>query len=105
MIAVVIEVDGTARRLDWHGLEDLQAAVGGYIESIPLGEDVGYLNEEGKLQGLEVNLTATEIAHRLGGIFPYDVVVGALVIVGPTDAEGYDTGAPEWALALVGASA
>lgn len=66
-------------------LERLQAAVGGWIESVPgkirhegrLRE--AYCNEEGKLEGLRPNKRATE-ASSLGFT---DVLVGDVVIVVP----------------------
>lgn len=60
-------------------LEELQAFVGGHIEHIriPHGRYM-YCNEEGKLNGLGVNLNATKIS----GIFPHDIIVGDAVVMG-----------------------
>jgi len=56
------------------GLEALQEAVGGYIESIyPCGEyKVAYCNEEGKLQGLKTNVLASGLLNK--------VIVGPVVL-------------------------
>ena len=72
-------------------LELLQELVGGYIECAPtrLGagwegltvddyEPVMLVNEEGKLLGLDKNILATQ----LSGLFPLDVVVGDVAILG-----------------------
>lgn len=58
-------------------LAELQAFVGGYIERVecPDGREM-YCNEEGKLQNLPVNTIAT----KLSGLFPYDLVVGDVVV-------------------------
>lgn len=86
----------------------LNAAVGGYIEAVAVREvlvadQAGrgarapaaftvYLNEEGKLDGLPLNLRATHLAlASLGG----DVIVGDAVVLGPPDAVGDDTPAPD----------
>ena len=36
-------------------LEALQAMVGGYIETIPFGDHLAIVNEEGRIMGLPVN--------------------------------------------------
>lgn len=50
------------------GLEALQTAVGGYIESIPKPRNasftVAYANEEGLLRQLELNRTASGMVGR-----------------------------------------
>ena len=43
-------------------LEELQSFVGGYIEVLPLGEThLMVINEEGKLNGLPINVRATHL--------------------------------------------
>ncbi len=56
------------------GLDVLQEAVGGYIESInPSGAyEVAYCNEEGMLQGLETNVLASGLLKK--------VIVGPVVL-------------------------
>lgn len=63
-------------------LEDLQEAVGGYIEvSYPFDEPVGIvLNEEGKLMGLPMNRA---LYTEDGDI--YDIFVGDFLVMGLTD--------------------
>lgn len=50
-----------------------------------------YLNEEGKLSGLPVNVTATALTRDL--LPAYDVIVGDVILLGPPDDEGNDTDA------------
>lgn len=70
-----------------YGLSDLQAIVGGYIETVPT-EREGFLllvNEEGKIENLRGNIAATKI---LPG-WMNDVICGTAVIMkkGPEDLE------------------
>ena len=63
-------------------LEDLQKAVGGYIEVVyPFDEPVGLvMNEEGKLDGLPLNRALRDDNGEI-----YDVVAGSFLVVGLTD--------------------
>ncbi len=63
-------------------LEDLQGAVGGYIEVVyPFDEPVGLvMNEEGKLDGLPLNRALRDEDGEI-----YDVVAGSFLVVGLTD--------------------
>tara|TARA_E500000305_G_scaffold99272_1_gene91367 strand:+ start:646 stop:897 length:252 start_codon:yes stop_codon:yes gene_type:complete len=77
MMAYLLKVDGTIEQMKWNpSLEELQAAVGGYIEMVRTN-NVGYMycNEEGKLQGLPVNRAATSMIDF------DDVVVGDVVVM------------------------
>lgn len=75
-------------------LDYLKQQVAGWIEAlgIPDTEVNMYLNEEGKLVGLPANRRANRLAHRHRAVQVFDVIVGDVVIVGPVDDEGYDTG-------------
>jgi hypothetical protein len=76
----------------------LSEQVGGYIEAVALvdtGDEDGmdlFLNEEGKLEGLRTNLRATLLAHSFGSIFADDYIVGDVVVTGPVDGDGEQTG-------------
>jgi hypothetical protein len=86
----VITADGMLSRKDYHGpipLEDLQNAVGGYIQIVP-GFDkykgkrcVAFINEEGKLDGLPYNEFATTMWMGLVGSLSGDYIVGSIAIV------------------------
>lgn len=75
------------------GLDALQKAVGGYIETVPLFERfegepcVAYCNEDGKIQGLTINPAASRLWYNLvpqaKGV---DVLVGPIVILQGDDA-------------------
>ena len=66
-----------------HSLENLQQFVGGYIEAVRVTDSITlWINEEGKLEGLEPNFHLC----RMNGM-PYDLVVGDVLIAG-TDEEG-----------------
>jgi hypothetical protein len=53
-----------------HTLENLQKTVEGYIEVIPIEENIVLIcNEEGKLKGLEHNFK-----------MPYDTIVGTVIV-------------------------
>ena len=51
-------------------LKSMQKIVGGYIESMKIGEGLmAIVNEEGKIKGLPLNVSA-KIVGPEGGIFP-----------------------------------
>jgi Domain of unknown function (DUF3846) len=79
------------------GLGYLQGQVGGYVQVVSIrSTDVNvYLNEEGKMKRLPPNKRASRLARRNGAISLLDTIVGDVVIVGPVDDEGYDTGLTE----------
>lgn len=60
-----LDIDGTTGELPNGDLETLQGAVGGYIERVGITTGmVMYVNEEGLLQGLPLNVMATGMAGR-----------------------------------------
>lgn len=73
-------------------LTQLQQIIGGYVETVPVGEGTLYLDEEGKLKGQVMNLAANELLAVAGTrLQPGDVIVGTVVLLGPADDEGWDT--------------
>lgn len=85
----IIKADGTideTNLVTTPSLDTMQAAVEGYIELVPWfdtyeGEPcVAFCNEEGKLNDLPVNATATEAWHYSIGRPHTDVLVGDVVI-------------------------
>ena len=65
-------------------LEDMQAIVGGWIEVCPIAEDVAIVcNEEGKINGLELN---RPIYNANGEII--DIIAGTFFVAG----DDYSTG-------------
>jgi uncharacterized protein DUF3846 len=90
---VTITTDNVVTYRDVDGLTEMKEIVGGWIEAVQLGDgSTMYLNEEGRLHGLPVNLTATNVCG-LGGRpdLMLQGIVGDVFIVGPTDPEGNDT--------------
>jgi hypothetical protein len=58
-------------------LEELQAAVGGYIEFLELPDGSALVcNEDGLSMGLELNLAATQLARRVPGLERSAYIVG-----------------------------
>lgn len=89
-MATLLKTDGTQQELTPANgkkfkLEEIQKAVGGYIEIVAMRPGNGrkrlYVNEEGKLHGLPLNLAATALMseHHTPG----DVIVGDAVITNP----------------------
>lgn len=103
--AILIEPDGHVRALTVQTLEDLQAAVGGYIEGVNLGEDCGVLvNEDGKVLRLPVNTCASAFAWDRG-LPRYNCIRGNMLILGPVDRWGNYTNVRKKFLELVNADA
>lgn len=86
--ALVLKTDGTIETLDKIGLQELQTAVGGWVQAIDLANDLTmWLNEEGKLVGLPHNTTAQKLWDKTFWVGS-DFVVGDVVLTGGTDEEG-----------------
>jgi hypothetical protein len=84
-------------------LDTLQSLVGGYIEAVTRDGVAAYINDEGKHMGLPTNARATSYMLDARMIFPFDLVVGDLVLVG-VDADGMDTDIPAAAVDAVAAA-
>jgi hypothetical protein len=92
--AVLIRPGGNTEPLMIHEpteLEQLQAAVGGYIQMVPTSINLtAFCNEDGKSKGLPYNDLAQAV---FGGLLtPYDHLVGNVVVMGPVDEEGETLG-------------
>lgn len=71
-------------------LKQLQSAVDGYIEAVPLGDVMMWVNEEFIFrQDLLPNLLASALFSEVGGTRP---IFGTVVLTGGTDPEGYSLG-------------
>lgn len=81
IMALIIRTDGSTEEINNPTLEQLQEAVGGYIEYVPIregliyGSNYMYCNEEGKLKGLEYNERATKLIDF------DDVIVGNVIVM------------------------
>jgi len=71
--------------------DTLYEAVNGLVELVSINEDIDmWLNEEGKINGLEPNIIASLIYNK---VFPnFDVIMGDVVITGGADDEGNTVG-------------
>lgn len=83
----------------------LQRIVGGYIEAIPSADSVTiWVNEEGKLQGLQENILAEQFYKpfdRYGCLKAGDWIAGNVVITGKASPSGRATSAPTNTLDLI----
>lgn len=103
--AIIIKTDGVCVLLhcypgDCLSLEEMQKIVEGHIEAVPTALAQGWsqepgvglaliVNEEGKLQNLPVNQTATDLSAAYN-----DVIVGNAILLGTTDEDFI--GLTEW---------
>jgi hypothetical protein len=96
MKAVVIPPDRPAYAADLVGYDQTRAAVGGDLEAIPWGDRASaYLDEDGKARDLPINHGAMLLGRRHGlRLWPGDVLVGPVVLLGGVDADGNDTDLP-----------
>lgn len=86
--ALVLKADGTMETLDSIGLQELQTAVGGWVQAVDLAPDLTmWLNEEGKIVGLPHNQSAQKLWDKTFWVGS-DFVVGDVVLTGGTDEEG-----------------
>jgi hypothetical protein len=85
------------RKLD-RNLAAYQDLVGGKIEPVDLNNPPAsmYINEEGKLYGLPVNMRATHVEWAHNALLrEEDIVMGDAFILGPVDRKGNDTSVPQ----------
>ena len=96
MKAVVIKTDGSryVAEFEKESYDFLSKTVGGLIERVTLHDKEGapdmWLNEEGKVIGLDQNPTATALWVDMYDLT--DVMCGDVVITGGCDDEGYTLG-------------
>lgn len=94
-LAVGVTVEGHVLVLDLNKadseLSALQSAVGGWIQAVDLKDGMSmYLNEEGKVHGLDLNPVATKYFEDTYGVGS-DVIVGDVVFTGLPDKNGDTT--------------
>jgi len=95
--ALIVRACGDAEIIDHTGLEALQSAVGGFIESIRLGMNaVMYVNEEARLRPTsEPNRFATKIVERFGAAHLLYPILGDVVLTGFDPETGEDCDFPD----------
>jgi hypothetical protein len=87
--AIKISADNKVEELtvDFTSLETVQKLVGGILQVIDFTPSLSaWMNEEGKLMQLPVNLSATKVWEFFFGFS--DVLVGDVVFTGGADSEG-----------------
>lgn len=93
--ALFVPVSGELEVWEFTGEQEydvIRKAVGGWIEGVDLPKQQArlWLNEEGKLNGLSVNESATSLWVSNYGFT--DLIVGDTLITGGIDDEGYTIG-------------
>jgi hypothetical protein len=88
--AIVIQPDGVVRRVTIRCYDDMNKAVGGWIEALALpwgdGDQSAYVNEDGIALGLPFNRLATDLCTELQvGLMPGDYIKGNMLVLGPPD--------------------
>lgn len=88
--AILLDVEGKVSTLDLdsaNSLKTLQRAVGGWVQAVDFSTELTiWVNEEGKLNNLPINVEATKIwAHFFGNT---DYIAGNAVFTGGTDENG-----------------
>jgi hypothetical protein len=93
-ICIPAEITEPARVVEITDGDSICALVGGYMEALMVNPTTTcYLNEEGKLDGLPVNVRATAMMlHALHGT---DVIVGDVVLLGFDPETGEDLSLPD----------
>lgn len=77
-----IQSNGTTTTVAIDGLDDMQAVVDGYIERACSFDGVDmWVNEEGLLRTLPINMKATAIRDRLTAIPAFYPIVGDVLIL------------------------
>jgi hypothetical protein len=97
MKALRIKTNGDVKLLDFTNetcYKTLSESVGGLIECVALAKDIDmWVNEEGKIAGLDLNPYATRLYHSTFGAI--DLIAGDVVITGGVDDEGNTLGLSE----------
>lgn len=101
MKAYIVRTDNTAAVVDFDygkSYEVLRDAVGGYIECVSLANDLEmWVNEEGKLLGLPLNVIGTHCWETYYG--KTDWIAGDVIFTGGCDEDGETLGLPDYAIA------
>jgi hypothetical protein len=98
-LGLQITTSGQVNELDLSNedtaLATLQGAVGGWVQALDLSDTVSlWVNEEGKMDGLEHNPYAQVFWDEAFGAGT-DFIVGNVVLTGTPDSEGYTQGLDE----------
>lgn len=88
--SAIVKSSGVIEFKSLDNLQDLQKTVGGHIEAIYCQDfGSGYVNEEGKLENLPVNIIATLIWAKTNKWKKVeDILCGDVIFTGEVDKEG-----------------
>lgn len=91
VLTITTDNEVSIKEVDSVEYETLYEAVNGLVELVSINEDVDmWLNEDGKVNGLEPNVLATLLFNK---VFPdFDVIMGDVIITGGADDEGNTVG-------------
>jgi hypothetical protein len=86
MEGILIEIDGTKRKVQFESFAEARAIICGdedcMAEIVRLEDGSLFLIDEiGKIKELPVNLIATEIAQECDAIYPHDFIVGNVLLI------------------------
>lgn len=96
-IVIPHETSLEAFTIEFTDLASFQAAVGGYVEPVPVEQPrmTIFANEEGKVRGLPINRRATCLWWLLSpGLRGHDILVGDVALVGAPNGAGETTSVP-----------
>jgi hypothetical protein len=89
---LIIRTNGKIELVENDSLESIQAAVGGYFDTIGMNHNsIMYVHDEGRLVGDHPNWLATELVKAMRPNYSLPVV-GDAVVVGTLDKDGVYTG-------------
>ena len=93
-ICIPFTITEPARMVEVTDGKSISALVGGWLEALMVNPTITcYMNEEGKIDGLPVNVRATAMMlHALHGT---DVIVGDVVLLGFNPETGEDLSLPD----------
>ena len=87
---LLISVDGTVKDITVSSLEDMQKAIGGYVEGLYPDRCSLYIDEDGIANNKPYNATATSLCtHLKVGLAKNDYIKGDMLVLGVVRV-GYD---------------
>lgn len=103
MEAILIPTDEKPRAIELESGDSISEIVGGFFQGVypDVPGSILYLNEEGKILGLNPNQNTDALSKLNLSLSPLDIVVGAGLILGYDD-EGESTDVPKELLIRLG---
>jgi hypothetical protein len=91
MNVILINTDGNRKRVNINTFDEARQLVCNYQYNSPAEiivlENGSFIliDEEGKLKNLQINKSATSIAHLHEAIYPHDFIVGDVLLIDDID--------------------